>query len=468
MTFSTINRLKYAFAQQGCNEILIKPLALNQDNEKNQIYLGHSNELFSIIPGTVAFRGASESTSKNASVVGRSIIENSITLLWLNEGKEPSLAPNARIIDYFQYPEMRLSGFLSGCKNPPDSLRRDHQDAYGQRVLVLGISEEKVFATVISQKEDSFVAHLLSQPEWPAHPLFRSMQLAPVEPAEETQVSEYARTLVNAITIDPKKLLEELRKIGGYKHPSTVLKSVGEPLMPFRGTQGAGWTLESILGIPRNSSGNPDKYGFELKTYLSTKITLMTPEPNFGVRYEKGLKTFLKEFGWVGAKNDGSLRFNGKHSTVNVYKKSGLKLELEHWNYESNSPDGKGSPNVLLINPLTKEIAAGWTFEKLAEKWGRKHAGAMFVQANKFIQDEGTLPSHYSYGPDAYCGLGTSPLHLMKSIALGLVYLDPGDRINAAGEEKKRTQWRITKGRGRTFGQTLAPLYDEMTQYEIS
>ena len=56
----------------------------------------------------------------------------------------------------------------------------------------------------------------------------------------------------------------------------------------------------------------------------------------------------------------------------------------------------------------------------------------------------------------------------MKSIALGLVYLDPGDRINAAGEEKKRTQWRIAKGRGLTFGQTLAPLYDEMTQYEIS
>lgn len=468
MSTSELKQLKHLFANQGCNEILIKPLALNQDNEKNQIYLGYNHQFFSIIPGKVSFRAASESKSKTSSSAGKSIIENAINLVWIEEGKEPAPAPNSKIIDYFQYPEMRLSGFLSDCKNPPDALRRNRQDVYGRRVLVLGVAGEKVFGTVVTDKECSFIEELLSQPTWPVHNLFRAITLTSHSQNDEKLTSQMETTLQTLITIDPTQLLKELRVLGGIDHPSTVLKSVGGPLLPFKGTQGAGWTLESLLGVPRNSSGAPDKYGFELKAFLSTKITLMTPEPNFGCRYEKGLKAFLNKYGWAGTKNDGSLRFNGKHSTSNTYKKSGLKLEIEHWNYETNSPDGNGSPNVLLINPKTRSLAAGWTFEKLAEKWGRKHAGAMFVQANKFLALGEKLPSKYSFGPDVYCGLGTSALHLMKAIASGLVYLDPGDRININGEEKKRTQWRIDKGRGITFGQTLAPLYDEMTRYEIS
>ena len=31
----------------------------------------------------------------------------------------------------------------------------------------------------------------------------------------------------------------------------------------------------------------------EIKAFLSTTITLMTPEPDFGYRYEQGLTSFL-------------------------------------------------------------------------------------------------------------------------------------------------------------------------------
>ena len=468
MSFTSLKQLESAFAMQGCEEILIKPLAQNQDNEKNQIYLGYSNQLFSIFPGKVSFRAPSSSTDKRGSKLGKSIIESAVELYWLQRDDAPQLAPNTKIIDYFQYPEMRLSGFLSGCKSPPDALRRNNQDNYGQRVLVVGIAQNKIFDAVITQSEHTFIEELLAQPASKISNLFKSKVIDPKLLPSQKLVSKLEHALENYGLINPDQLLRELKVLGGIRHPSTTLKNVDDELEPFRGTQGAGYTLESLLNIPRNSSGLPDKYGFELKTYLSTKITLMTPEPDFGYRHDQGLTKFLAKFGWDGTKNDGSRRFNGKHTTLKTYSKSGLSLEIEHWDTETNSPNGKGSPNVLLINSKTREIAAGWSFEKLAEKWGRKHAGAMYVQANKYLDGESKLPSHYSFGPDAFCGIGTSPLHLLRAIALGNVYLDPGDRVNLEGQEKKRTQWRIDKSKGLTFGATLAPLYDEMQHYVIS
>ena len=452
MSYSTLLSLTKSFEALGCSEVLIKLLAVNQDNEKNQIYMGYSLELLSLIPGKVSFRTPSESKAKPGSKVGKSIVEHSLEFYWIEDGKAPAIAPRAKIIDYFQYPEMRFSGFLSGCVNPPDALRRESQDGYGRRVLILGIADQKVYGTVLTDKTSSLVDEILRSPTWPVHGMFRQLKISSSVEKE----------------INPDQLLEELRSIGSIsRYESQILRTLGGSTEPFRGTQGAGWTLEALLGIPRNSSGLPDKYGFELKAFLSTTITLMTPEPNFGYRHDKGLTAFLKKYGWPGTKNDGSQRFNGKHNTLGVYKKSGLKLEIENWDLLTNSPTGSGSPNVLLIDPKSKEIAAGWTFEKLAEKWGKKHAGAMYVTAHKYMQEPGPLASHYSFGPDVYCGRGTSALLLLKAIGVGAVYLDPGDRVNEAGEEKKRTQWRVSKGRGVSFASTLSPLYDGMQTFEI-
>jgi hypothetical protein len=441
-----------SFEGLGCNEILIKPLAVNQDNEKNQVYLGYSLELLSIFPAKVSFRATSESKAKTGSQAGKAIVEHALEFYWVEDGKAPAIAPKAKIIDYFQYPEMRFSGFLSGCANPPDALRRDSQDEYGRRVLIFGISNQKVYGTVLSDKTSNLVDEILATPPWSIHGMFKYLK---IHSSSESD-------------INPDQLLKELRLIGSkVKYESQVLRTIGGVTEPFRGSQGAGWTLEALLGIPRNSSGLPDKYGFELKAFLSSTITLMTPEPNFGYRSERGLTAFLKKYGWPGTKNDGSQRFNGKHNTLGVYKKSGLKLEIENWDANLNTPTGTGSPNVLLIDPISKEIAAGWTFEKLAEKWGKKHAGAMYVTAHKYLQEPGPRASHYSFGPEVFCGRGTSALLLLKAISQGAVYLDPGDRVNIEGEEKKRTQWRVSKGRGANFASTLAPLYDEMQTFEI-
>jgi MvaI/BcnI restriction endonuclease family len=452
MTYSSLQSLKDAFRRAGCSDVIIKLLATNQDNEKNQIYMGYSKELLSIFPSSVSFRTPSASIAKSGSKAGKLILEHTFNFYWISENHEPALAPNAKIIDYFQYPEMRFSGFLSGCSNPPDALRRDSQDAYGRRVLILGISGDSVFGSVVTDSDCNYINELLNLPYWLESTMFRGLKVGDDSSTE----------------ISPDLLLEELRNIGSkQKYESQILRSVGGKPEEWRGTQGAGWTLESLLGIPRNSSGLPDKYGFELKAFLSTTITLMTPEPDFGFRHDEGLTAFLYKYGWPGTKNDGSHRFNGRHSTLATYKKSGLRLVIDNWDMESNSPTGLGDPNVLLINPKTDEIAAGWSFNKLAEKWGRKHAGAMYVTAHKFKLEPGPFASHYSFGPDVHCGQGTSAILLLEAIGLGVVYLDPGDRVNDTGEEKKRTQWRISKGRGVSFSATLAPLYDQMKTYQI-
>lgn len=64
----------------------------------------------------------------------------------------------ARLIDYFQYPEARLSGFLQGCNWAPRAIRRDEQAIYGQRILVMGSNATgEVTALLLTQKDDPVV-----------------------------------------------------------------------------------------------------------------------------------------------------------------------------------------------------------------------------------------------------------------------------------------------------------------------
>ena len=452
VSFSTFAKMTDQFANLGCTELLVKPLSLHQDNEKNQIYLGSSsNELMSILPGQQNFRNASSSTLKRKSNTKSLIIETALKFSWINEGSEPSLAPFTKIIDYFQYPEIRLSGFLRGCTNPPDALRRERQSRYGRRCLVIGISGDQIFATVITDSTPTIIDKLLSLPKWQPYDLFHVLALSNSAPP----------------LIDPTKLLAEIRAITGKKHDGCSLKTLGGTPEPYLAVNGGGYTLEALLGIPRNSSGAPDKYGFEIKSFSTNRITLMTPEPDFGYRHDQGLTAFLMKFGWKGTKNDGSYRFNGKHNTLGIYPKSKLELKILNWDSITNSPDGNGSPDIVLINPNTDEIAAGWTFSKLSASWGRKHAGGIYVQSTRSQPVNAARPPRYTFGPTVHCGLGTSPLYLMKAIGTGNVYLDPGDRVNSAGEEKKRTQWRIEKPRGVTLGDALSILYDQMTTYQL-
>jgi hypothetical protein len=417
-------------------------LSKNQDNEKNQIYLGASLEIFSILPGKVTVGLASESIEKRKSSKGESKLELLLDFYWLTESGL-GLAPNSKLINYFQYPEIRFSGFLSKCEVAPKSLRRELQGDFGKRVLMLGAFEEKVYGIVLNEKEHGDLSSLVNAPFWLNQKLIRVLS---------TERNDNA-------AVNPTKLISEIGKITKDEHKSVSLKFIGAEPVPWRGTQGAGYTLEALLGIVRNGNAAPDKHGFEIKSTQSSPITLMTTQPDGGVRARLGVKGFLNLFGWIGAKDDGSLRFNGKHSPRGSTPRSGLKMIVVNWDAVSKVPKGPGEPSVQLIDKKTKAVAAEWSFAKLGSSWARKHAGAVYVEAKALNKDGGKHPSHYTFGPNVYVCMGTTPLKIIAAIESGLVYLDPGDRLYSNGLSKSRTQWRMSFSKKNPLEDQLKQLY---------
>lgn len=111
--FSLVDLIRL-MKEKGVSRLYSKPLSEN-DNSKNQIYLGTSYEAFQILPHgeIVAY-----------SELKRPNFKARVNLIWIDENGNCNNAPNAQMILYPKYPEVRLSGFLSGCKNAPSDAFR--------------------------------------------------------------------------------------------------------------------------------------------------------------------------------------------------------------------------------------------------------------------------------------------------------------------------------------------------------
>ena len=121
MPVSTTADLQELFRRFGVDTIYVKHLSPKQDNDKNQIYLGKGLDgVTNLFPAEIAARSPSESELKRKSEKGKPKLEARIDLAWIQDDGSLAAAPETRIIDYFQYPEVRLSGFLKRCDNPPD------------------------------------------------------------------------------------------------------------------------------------------------------------------------------------------------------------------------------------------------------------------------------------------------------------------------------------------------------------
>lgn len=122
---ASLDQLLGLFRGQGVRTAYVKLLSPKQDNEKNQIYLGGGLDgVTNLFPARIEVRSASASVSKRKSAAGKPKLEAQIDFAWLGGNGARYNAPKTRIIDYFQYPEVRMSGFLAGCEGGPDALRR--------------------------------------------------------------------------------------------------------------------------------------------------------------------------------------------------------------------------------------------------------------------------------------------------------------------------------------------------------
>ncbi|MGB9181659.1 MAG: hypothetical protein WCB68_20685, partial [Pyrinomonadaceae bacterium] len=119
----------------GCRRLYVKELAPN-DNSKNQAYFGSDFESLNIIPNRGIY---TETTSQ------RTIFKSRLDFYWLDEEGRLLEAPNAKLILYPQYPEVRFSGFLLGSRGAPSELWQPRKDGVTQlpkRLLFLGIRDD--------------------------------------------------------------------------------------------------------------------------------------------------------------------------------------------------------------------------------------------------------------------------------------------------------------------------------------
>lgn len=448
MSMRTIDDLQRLFAGHGVRTLYVKHLAPKQDNEKNQIYLGKGLDgILNLFPARIVERSASESVAKRKSDTGKPKLEALIDLAWLSDNGGLARVPGARIIDYFQYPEARLSGFLAGCDFAPDALRRDRIAEFGRRILILGTTPGgTVLGKVLTEKCDPLVSHFPELPVLAAVPIFRVL------------------STTGAAGIAPLDLLlAELRTIvaGGW-HPSVILKPRAAAPVPFRGNQGAGYTLEALLGVAANAAKEPDAHGYEIKTYRGDRISLMTPTPDGGFQGDHSFREFMARYGRPAQKADGSLRFTGMHRVGKVCASSGLELRIRGYNGGNDRFDASAGIAVELFDPSTGEVAASWSLERMANSWNAKHASAMYVPAGARTQPSGL--AEYCFGNEVLVGEGTDVFRLLRAIHAGLVWYDPADSIYADGKPKVRPQWRTGS---RLLAQTMRQLYAEVRTVNV-
>ena len=447
MPVRTISELQHLFASQGVRTLYVKHLAPKQDNDKNQIYLGKGLDgILNLFPARIVERSASESVAKRRSSSGKPKLEALIDLAWMSHHGHLERVPGARIIDYFQYPEARLSGFLTGCNTAPDALRRSSLAKYGERILVLGTAPSgTVIGMVLTERGDPLVSSFPELPVLAAVPVFRVLS-----------------TTAAAGVAPLDLLLSELRAIvaAGW-HPSVILKPRASAPVPFRGNQGAGYTLEALLGVAANATKEPDAHGYEIKSYRGSRISLMTPTPDGGYQGDHSFREFMARYGRPAVKDDGSRRFTGLHRVGKPCSSTGFELRLKGYDAVSDSFDASAGIAVEMIDPAGSDIVASWSLERLANCWNAKHASALYVFAQA---RDAAGEVQYRYATEALVGEGTDVFRLLRAIHTGLVYYDPADSVYADGDQKVRPQWRMSSA---NLERTMKKLYSEVRRVAI-
>lgn len=421
----------------GVTEVLYKVLPRNA-NSKNQVYLASDlSQLGKIPSGEVALHVSISKKSGEQEAVFRSALD----FHWLDQNGQPSLAPGAKLIFYPQYPEVRFSGFLQGCKNAPRSLWvKEKRGEEPDRILVLGLGNgTKVFGVTLP-------------PESPA-----AKEIRATGPYQAYGV-EGARSVLRILPMPGQEkgdgFLELMQELCGIHRrgwvPSTRLDPRGN-LVPCNAPNCNGNTLESLLGIKSNGYSLPDFRGWEVKARQvpnadkagASVVTLFTPEPTAGVYTDAGIVEFIRRYGYDDTKGrDDRLNFGGIYRAHKpAHDKTGLRLVLDGFDAETSKYASTGAIQLL---DERDNVAAAWPFVKLMDHWKAKHAHAAFVpsQTSKI----GGL--QYRYGRSILIGEGAEFRLFLKAVHEGKVYYDPGIKLEGVSSgrprSKRRSQFRAS------------------------
>lgn len=415
-----LKNLKSLFIDNGCQKIYVKKLSPN-DNSKNQVYLAKGSwEILNIFP-------LQEITHESPGAWEKERFKAKINFSWLNEDGNLYPAPSSQFILYPKYPEVRFSGFLDKCKNPPSELMTQR---LADRLLFFAVAKDGTVLGYVSSPTSEIAKEFNQLKSVSEHGVFKVIELPQVANNRAKLIAELLR----------------IHELGWIK--SKRLDGQGN-ILPCEAPQCGGYTLEAELGITPNGYSEPDYLGWEVKQFgvinfnkINSKvITLMTPEPTGGFYKKEGIPAFIRKYGYadVSGKAD-RMNFGGVHKADIVHQRTNLELQLIGFDKEVGkirSTDGR----IALVDK-NKNEAASWSFSSLLLHWNRKHNQACYVPSLSETENA----RRYKYGNKIILGTGTDFQLFLGEMATGNIYYDPGikmENVSTKPKVKPRSQFRI-------------------------
>jgi hypothetical protein len=430
----TLQALLEILSENGCSKVYVKCLAPN-DNSKNQVYLGGSFDVLNILP----FKEIRVDKEGDRKV---ETFKSKLDFYWV--GNEGNLihAPYAQLILYPDYPEVRFSGFLLRSKGAPSELMRSRT---ANRLLFLGISQNGQILGYVTSPDSEIANEFNSINGVSITGIFSELTI------EDGNVQLNSRD----------KLLSELKRIHQLDWIDSKRFDKDKNILPCASSNCGGYTLEAELGIKPNGFAEPDYLGWEVKQFgvksfhkfQSEVITLMTPEPTHGYYTEVGIEEFIFKYGYPDKKGrESRINFGGIYKYNKVHETTNLKLIIHGYNITSGLIE---NPNGFIgLIDHKDQIAASWSFASLLLHWNTKHNNACYVPSQN-RKDAELYPfskQQYRYGNNVMLGTGTDFYFVLRQIALGNLYYDPGIKLEMAikGERKqaikRRSQFRMKSG----------------------
>ncbi|MBL7790555.1 MAG: hypothetical protein JNL75_12065 [Chitinophagales bacterium] len=424
-----LNSLKNLFSDNGCNKIYVKNLSPN-DNSKNQVYFGGSFEILNILPIT-------EIITEEAGDWEKERFKAKINFSWFSDDGNIFPAPNSQLILYPKYPEVRFSGFLSKCENPPSELMTQR---LADRLLFISVTESGKVLGYVSDPNSEVSVEYTKLESLNSHGVFKVIELPEIENNRQ-------------------KLIQELLRIHrkGWIESKSLTK---EGLVPCISSQCGGYSLEAELGIIRNGISEPDYLGWEVKQFGVNKfeninskaITLFTPEPTDGFYKKEGIESFLRTYGYNDKKGrEDRINFGGIHKVGIRHKTTTLELQLIGFDNETNRIRNSNG-RIALVDDSGVETAS-WSFSSLLLHWNKKHNQACYVPSMSIKKPQ----LQYKYGNNILLGTGTDFQLFLNQISIGNIYYDPAIKMENASTKPKikpRSQFRMKS-------QHLANLYKQ-------
>jgi hypothetical protein len=414
-----LSNLKKLFANNGCQKIYAKKLSPN-DNSKNQVYLGGSFEILNILP-------ISEINTEAAGDWNRERFKAAINFSWISDDGNIYPAPNSQLILYPKYPEVRFSGFLAKCENPPSELMTQR---LADRLLFLSVSKTGIVLGYVASP-DSQVAKEFNRSKI------------------DDEVGVFKVIDLPLAVNNREKLLAELYRIHQLDWITSKRLDGNGNILPCLSSNCGGYTLEAELRITPNGYSEPDYLGWEIKQFgvtnfnriNSSVITLITPEPTDGIYKTQGTDKFLLKYGYADKTGrEDRINFGGVHKAGIRHTSTNLVMQLIGYDI----PTGKirnSNGRIALVDTKGNE-AASWSFASMLLHWNRKHNQACYVPSLSDTANE----RKYKYGDKIILGTGTDFQIFLKQMAIGNIYYDPGikmENVSTKPTIKKRSQFRI-------------------------